>query len=98
MSSYSIKYYYYYSNCINSKGSPAIVSCAHCVKYSLSYYLLSLTNVCRNCYYKEITKCLLAHIPMLDFLKINCKLAKLEEQEDAIKAQQDEDKKVIKAL
>jgi hypothetical protein len=74
-------------NCINSKGSLAIVSCAHYIKYSLGYYIILLTNVYRNCYYKRINKCLLAHIPILDFLKINCKLVKLEEQENTIKAQ-----------
>ncbi|KAF2818476.1 hypothetical protein CC86DRAFT_157997 [Ophiobolus disseminans] len=57
----------------------------------------SLADVCRNCYCEGITECLLADIPMPNFSKIDCELAKLEEQEDAVEAQQDADKKLIKA-
>jgi hypothetical protein len=39
--------------------------------------------------------CLLANILLLDFLKINYKLEKLKKQEEAVKAQQDANKKLI---
>jgi hypothetical protein len=57
--------------------------------------MLSLSNVYRQCYRNSIKTCLLANILLLDFLKINCKLEKLKKQEEAIKAQQDANKKLI---
>jgi hypothetical protein len=55
----------------------------------------SLSEVCRQCYRDSVKECLLANIPMPDFLKINYKLEKLKKQEEAVKAQQDADKKLI---
>jgi hypothetical protein len=98
MSSRSVKYRHRRGDRINSEGSPAMVSCAHCVKHGLGCRLSSLADVCGNCYREGITKCLPAHIPMPDFSKIDRELAKLEEQEDAIEAQQDADEKAIEAL
>jgi hypothetical protein len=51
--------------------------------------------VCRQYYYNSVKECLLANIPILDFLKINRKLEKLKKQEEAVKAQQDANKKLI---
>jgi hypothetical protein len=51
--------------------------------------------VCRQYYYNSIKTYLLVNILLLDFLKINCKLEKLEKQEEAVKAQQDANKKLI---
>jgi hypothetical protein len=54
-----------------------------------------LSEVCRQYYYNSVKECLLANIPMLDFLKINRELEKLEKQEEAVEAQQDANKKLI---
>jgi hypothetical protein len=51
--------------------------------------------VYRQYYYNSVKECLLANIPILDFLKINRKLEKLKKQEEAVKAQQDANKKLI---
>jgi hypothetical protein len=48
--------------------------------------LLLLAKVCGNCYKVGQNKCLLADVPLLDFLKINRELEKLKEQEEAVKA------------
>ena len=48
--------------------------------------LSSLTKVCRNYYKVGRTECYPANVPLLDFLKINYKLEKLKEQEEAVKA------------
>jgi hypothetical protein len=42
-----------------------------------------------------VKECLLANILMPDFLKINRELEKLKKQEEAVKAQQDANKKLI---
>jgi hypothetical protein len=57
--------------------------------------MLLLSDVYRQCYCNSVKTCLLVNILLLDFSKINCKLEKLEKQEEAIKAQQDADKKLI---
>jgi hypothetical protein len=54
-----------------------------------------LSEVCRQCYCNSVKEYLLANILILDFLKINYKLEKLKKQEEAVKAQQDADKKLI---
>jgi hypothetical protein len=64
-----------------------IVACARCVKEGLTCRLSSLLSVCSSCYRAGAAECLPAHIPLLDFSKINQELAKLESQEEAIKAQ-----------
>jgi hypothetical protein len=57
--------------------------------------MLLLSNVYRQYYRDSIKTCLLANILLLDFLKINYKLEKLKKQEEAVKAQQDINKKLI---
>jgi hypothetical protein len=57
--------------------------------------MLLLSNVYRQCYRDSIKTCLLANILLPDFLKINYKLEKLKKQEEAVKAQQDINKKLI---
>jgi chromosome segregation ATPase len=55
----------------------------------------SLSEVCRQYYRNSVKECLPAYIPMPDFSKINRKLEKLKKQEEAVKAQQDADEKLI---
>jgi chromosome segregation ATPase len=55
----------------------------------------SLSEVCGQCYRDSIKECLPAYIPIPDFSKINRELEKLKKQEEAVKAQQDTDKKLI---
>jgi TfoX/Sxy family transcriptional regulator of competence genes len=74
---------------------PSIVACSHYIKEKKSCYILLLSNVYRQCYYNSIKTYLLANILLLDFSKINHKLEKLKKQEEAIKAQQDANKKLI---
>jgi hypothetical protein len=63
-----------------------MVACSHYVKEKKSYYISSLSKVYRQCYRNSIKECLLANIPIPDFLKINRKLEKLKKQEEAVKA------------
>jgi hypothetical protein len=92
---YSIKYRYFYRDCINLISIPSIVACLYYIKEKKPYYISLLSNVCGQYYYNSVKEYLLANILLLDFLKINYKLEKLEKQEEAIKAQQDADKKLI---
>jgi chromosome segregation ATPase len=57
--------------------------------------MLSLSNVCRQYYRDSVKTCLPVNILLLDFSKIDRKLKKLKKQEEAVKAQQDADKKLI---
>jgi hypothetical protein len=54
-----------------------------------------LSEVCGQCYCDSVKECLLANISIPDFLKIDCELKKLKKQEEAVKAQQDADEKLI---
>jgi hypothetical protein len=74
---------------------PSIVAYSHCVKEKKSYRISSLSEVYRQCYRNSVKECLPAHIPMPDFSKIDRELEKLEKQEEAVKAQQDANKKLI---
>jgi hypothetical protein len=65
------------------------------VKEKKSYCISLLSKVCRQYYRNSVKEYLLANIPIPDFLKINYKLEKLKKQEEAIKAQQDANKKLI---
>jgi hypothetical protein len=87
MLSYSTKFCYAYRDCINLIGVPSIVTCLHCVKEKKPYCILLLSDVYRQCYCDSVKTCLLANILLLDFLKIDYKLEKLEKQEEAVEAQ-----------
>jgi hypothetical protein len=93
MSSRSTKYRHSRRDQINLISVPSIVTCSHCVKEKKSYRMSSLSKVCRQCYRDSVKECLPANIPMPDFSKIDRKLEKLKKQEEAVKAQQDADKK-----
>jgi hypothetical protein len=95
MSSRSTKYHHSRRDQINLISMPSIVAYSHCVKEKKSYHMSSLSEVCGQCYRDSIKECLPAYIPIPDFSKINRELEKLKKQEEAVKAQQDTDKKLI---
>jgi len=82
MTSKSTLYYYTKGNCINIIRFVTIVACKYCAKSSLPCKLALLSKKCRNCEYNRIKKCELVDLLILDFLKINNKMSRLEEIED----------------
>jgi len=76
-------------NCINIIRFITIVACKYCAKSSLPCKLALLSKKCRNCKYNRIKKCEPVDLLILDFLKINNKMLRLEEIEDkAAKAEE----------
>jgi hypothetical protein len=95
MSSRSTKYRHSHEDQINLISVPSMVACLYCVKKKKPYRMSSLSEVYRQCYRDSVKECLPANILMPDFSKINRKLEKLKKQEEAVKAQQDADEKLI---
>jgi cell division protein FtsB len=54
--------------------------------------LLSLSALCGIYYCDRIKECILVNILLLDFLKLNREIARLEAQEEALEAQIEKDR------